>query len=792
MTRTPRRAPRVFATPEDEPRARRASDVVRLAAGVVALVVLSFAAEPTPGFAQALERFVAAVPDFTDNLWQFLADLLSLLAIVLIAGAAVRRRWSIVRDVGLAAALTIIVWRVVAEAVIGSAPLWRSVRGAEPPPTYPSAHVALGTAVIVAIAPHLTRALRRLCTWIVFLAALSLVILGATTALGAVVGAIVGLVAAAAIHLAFGSSGGRPPLDQVGAALAELGVTVTRLDPADLQQAGLYLVHASRDDGADLVVKVYGRDAHDSALLSTVWRSVWFREAGSPLRFGRLQQVEHEAFLTLLAGQAGVLTDRVVTAGATADDDALLVLERRGRLVAGAGGDARSDATGTCRQVWGLVRALHGAGIAHGCLDEEHLIGHDGQLGVIDLRGSVVAASEAQRRSDEVQALVTTAFLVGGDEAARIAVAEQGTDAVEAMLPYLQASVLTPTHRRRIRADELDLDDLRTTAAAAAGADAPPLVQLHRVTIGSLIRVLLPALALIAIISAFAGLDFNDLKDQLQDATWWLVALGLVIAQTPRVSQAASTMGASPVPLPLGPVYALQLAISYINLAVPSTAGRMAINIRFFQRHGVPPAAAVATGAIDGFAGFIVQASLLLGILLFTPVSLDIDVGSAVDDASSLLILVLVIIAVPVLTVLAVGRWRRWVFGWARRLGVEAWGAVRGLRSPRRILLLIGGNLVTEVLFACALAAFATALGFPISIGEALLINISVALLSGLMPIPGGIGVAEGGLTFGLVQVGVPEEVALVIALVYRAASFYLPPTWGFFAFRWLERNEHI
>ena len=778
----------MFATPEDEPRARRASDIVLVASGVVALVLLSFAAEPAPGFARALERFVAALPDFTDNLWQFLADLLSLLALLLIVAAVVRRRWSIVRDVGLAAALAVVVWRVVAEAVIGSAPLWHSVRGAEPPPTYPSAHVALGTAVVVAIAPHLTRPLRRLCTWIVCLAALSLVILGATTAIGAVVGGIVGLVTAAAVHLAFGSSGGRPSLDQVGIALDELGVPVTRLDPADLQPAGLHLLHASRDDGAELVVKVYGRDAHDSALLSTVWRAVWFREAGSPLRFGRLQQVEHEAFLTLLAGQAGVLTDRVVTAGATADDDALLVLERRGRVVAGGG----PDAAGLCRAIWGLVRALHDAGIAHGCIDEEHLVSHDGDLGVIDLRGSAVAASEAQRRADEVQALVTTALLVGGAEAARVAVAEQGAGAVEGMLPYLQASVLTPSHRRRIRSGELDLDDLRTEAATAAGAEAPPLLQLRRVTIGSLVGVLLPAFALIAVISAFAGLDLNELGDQLRDATWWLVVIGLFVAQTPRVSQAASTMGASPVTLPLGPAYALQLAVSYINLAVPSTAGRMAINIRFFQRHGVPPAAAVATGAIDGFAGFVVQGSLLLAILLFTPVSLDVDVGSAVDNASGLLALVVVIVVVSVLAVVAVGPWRRWVLGWARRLGVEAWGAIRGLRSPRRLLLLVGGNLVTEVLFACALATFAHALGYPIGFGEALLINISVALLSGLMPVPGGIGVAEGGLTFGLVQVGVPEEVALVIALAYRAASFYLPPVWGFFAFRWLERNEHI
>ena len=72
------------------------------------------------------------------------------------------------------------------------------------------------------------------------------------------------------------------------------------------------------------------------------------------------------------------------------------------------------------------------------------------------------------------------------------------------------------------------------------------------------------------------------------------------------------------------------------------------------------------------------------------------------------------------------------------------------------------------------------------------MINVSVALLSGLIPVPGGIGVTEGGLTYGLVQVGLPEEVALAAALMYRLASFYLPPIWGFFAMRWLERHDHL
>jgi glycosyltransferase 2 family protein len=58
--------------------------------------------------------------------------------------------------------------------------------------------------------------------------------------------------------------------------------------------------------------------------------------------------------------------------------------------------------------------------------------------------------------------------------------------------------------------------------------------------------------------------------------------------------------------------------------------------------------------------------------------------------------------------------------------------------------------------------------------------------------VPGGIGVTEGSLTFGLVTAGVPEEIALAAVLMYRMATFYLPPIWGFFAFRWLEHNRHL
>jgi uncharacterized membrane protein YbhN (UPF0104 family) len=58
-------------------------------------------------------------------------------------------------------------------------------------------------------------------------------------------------------------------------------------------------------------------------------------------------------------------------------------------------------------------------------------------------------------------------------------------------------------------------------------------------------------------------------------------------------------------------------------------------------------------------------------------------------------------------------------------------------------------------------------------------INMSVSLLGSLVPVPGNIGVAEFGLTIGLVSAGMTDEAAFAAVLLYRIATFYLPPLWG-------------
>jgi uncharacterized membrane protein YbhN (UPF0104 family) len=789
----PRIGPRLFATEADEPRARRAGDVLLLVGAAVVALALSTAADPLPRFVRDLDRLLTGLPGALDPVWQLLADLLTVLALAVAVASLIRRRWTVTRDLLVAAVVTLACWVVLGRLATGQWPdVLDAVRSTSPPPFYPSLRVALTGAVVLTATPHLTRPARRLGHWAIALAGMSTVMLGATGALGALAAVAVAMVAAAVVHLVFGSSAGRPSLKLVRSGLTDVGVTVVALGATDRQQAGLFTVDATEPDGGSLLVKVYGRDAYDSALVSTIWRTIWYREAGAPRRFGRREQVEHEAFVTLFAQQGGILTDEVVTAGTTVSDDALLVLRRRGRsldeIVATEGSASVEPA-----QLWALVDRLGATGIAHGVLDLDHLlVGDDGTLGIRGFRGATVAPTEEQRRADDVQALITTVQLVGSEAAIAAARDEVGPERLAAALPYLQPPTLTPDQRRAARDGVVDLDELREAAAVAAGVDAPKLEQLRRITVGSLIRVVLPALAVFMIVSALADLDVAAFRLVLSDASWVIAAIGFVVTQLPRFTQALSTLGSVPIPLPLGPVYALQLATSYINIAIPSAAARIAMNIRFSQRHGLPPATAVASGALDGLSGFIVQASLLIGLLMLTPLSIDLDLSSTIDDTERLLLGLVIFVGAVVAVVLAVSRLRQFVVGWTRRVVTEAAAALKGLASFRRIALLFGGNLATEILFAASLGVFVAAMGYRVGLDELLLINMSVALLSGLIPIPGGIGVTEGGLTFGLVQAGVPEEVAFAAVLLYRLASFYLPPIWGFFALRWLERNDHL
>jgi uncharacterized protein (TIRG00374 family) len=342
----------------------------------------------------------------------------------------------------------------------------------------------------------------------------------------------------------------------------------------------------------------------------------------------------------------------------------------------------------------------------------------------------------------------------------------------------------------------LDIDALRSAAAGVIGVDEPAMVELRRVSPRTLVTVVVLAMVAFALITTLGNVGLDEIVDTLERAEpVWLV-LGLLVAQLPFLSQAVSTRGACPRPLPFGPVAMLQLAIAFVALAVPSTAGRLALGIRFFQRQGVPPTAAVSISAIDSFSGFLVQIALLILTLVFGIGAVDLTLDLPQDtNLSGLLRLLGVLVAAAVIAVvvgLSLPSLRRRLFERIRPLFDEAIDTVRGLRSRGKLVQLFGGNLASQILYAAALGLTLRAFGGELNLATLVVVYVGAALFGGLMPVPGGIGVVEAALTAGLIAAGIDNVSATAAALTFRMATFYLPPVWGWVAVRWLERHSYL
>ncbi len=771
---------------------RRATDVVLLAAALLGALALITAQPPTP-FERALLRFLAVFPNWMGPAWSFLIGVVALWAVVMVVAPLVSRRPRITLEALLAVVLALALGLVAARLATGTWPSLDDSMGLTMHRQFPAVRLAIAAAVIAVADAHLAHPLRVTGRWILFLGAAAAMLAGSTDVTGTAAALLIGLGAGAAVRLALGTSAGRPTVAAVSAALADFGITATGLEPTERQAAGVFLVRARDADGAALEIKVYGRDAYDNQLLAKLWRTLWYRDSGPTVGLTRAYPAEHEAFVTLLAREAGVRAVEVVTAGMTAAGDALLVLRPAGRPLSALAAEALDDEQ--LRDGWVELQRLATAGIYHGRIDPDS-VRVDGRSVVLgDFAGGTLADERERALIDQAQLLVTTATVVGSERAVAAALAAAGSDGVAAVLPYLQQAALGGSLRRASKAAGTDLDELRDQAAAAAGTEAPEPVRLRRVTWGVVVQLALLVFAAAAVLSFVGSVDLGELREDIRTASWEWILAAAVVAQLPRLTQAVSTLGAVPADVPYGPVYVLQLATSYLNLALPSSIARMAVNVRFFQLIGVPPAVAVAAGAIDSFVGNVVQATLLLLLLVFSEATLTLHLSTPATPGIRHVLILLIAIGIVVLLVsmLRIGRLART----RAREAAARWlpqirAAVASLRRPRKLTQLLLGSAGTEVLFATALGMFARGMGFPLSIAELLVINMSVSLFSSFIPVPGGIGIVEGGLAVGLTAAGLPESAAFATALLYRIATFYLPPFWGWFALHWLRANRYL
>jgi uncharacterized membrane protein YbhN (UPF0104 family) len=453
-----------------------------------------------------------------------------------------------------------------------------------------------------------------------------------------------------------------------------------------------------------------------------------------------------------------------------------------------ASSDQVDDAS--LRELWEEVARLRAAGISHGRLNASNVILLDEGPMLLDFAAATLGAPQSTLDIDVAELLVATTLLVGADRALPAAIAGVGEEAVAGAMPFLQRAALTPHLRDLGRTHEGTLKDLRSGAAKATGSDEPPeIAPMRRVRPRDLVLTAFVIVAAYLLITQLAEIGFDAIAEELRDAEVAWVVVALIVAQLTFVAQAVSLRGAVIAPLPLLPCVVLQSAIKFINLTVPSSAGRIAINARFLQRMGVPTEQAVVSGAIDGVSETLVQLLIVAATLPFSRTAIDTDQIELSAPDGRLVAAIVVALVVAVVIVLTVPRLRDRVVPTVRSALSSIWAVAR---TRRKRLELFGGNIATSLLFALALGAVCRAYGVDVSFAELLLINTAASAFAGLMPVPGGIGAAEAAITAGLAAVGVDESTAFAIAFTHRLCTYYLPPIWGSVALRWLSRKGYV
>jgi glycosyltransferase 2 family protein len=776
----------LLAPAEPGRRNRRPVDATFLFLASLATSLAAVAARAAPDVDIEIAAALSSIFGWAPNLWRAAFVLTLSYALLIVGDVMLRQRWRLARDLLVAAVAVVVVGLILGRVVNEEASQVEAHLFSNW--GFPEFRLSTAVAVFAVASPELVRPARLLAFWLTAGAGVGAVVLG-TGRPSQVLGAFaLGLAASALVRLAFGSAAGVPPAEQVRAALGSLGIVLDDVRVAARQRIGAADYVGTSADGDELRVRVLGRDAQDTQRLVRRWRLLAYRDPPRSAPVGRLEQVEHEAVTTLLAAQANVRVPDVMTVGLAAKDDAIVVM-RQPDIAPLELSSPHAVADDMLENLWLQVARLHDAGIAHGRLNASNvLVTLNGPM-LVDFAAATLGAPQSLLDIDAAELLVACTILVGPERALKSAVDAGWQDSIARMLPYLQRAALTPHLRDLARSHEIALKDLRAAAARAAGVDEPEIASLRRVRMKDLVLMAAVIFAAYLLISQLADIGFGTIADELRDAEVVWVVVALVLAQTTFLPSGISVRGGVATPLPLLPCVVLQSALKFINLTVPSSAGRVATNLRCLQRMGAPRAEALVGGTIDDASNTLIQATLFALSLPLVGVDIDTSQFQGAGPDRRLLGAIGLALVVIVVLVLAVPKLRARVLPGLRDACLGLWNVAR-LRRKR--MEVFGGGAASELLYALALGATCLAYGVHLNFAQLVFINTSASVLSSVVPVPGGIGAAEAALSAGLIAMGVDESTAFAIAITQRLCTFYLPPIWGYASLKWLARKGYV
>jgi uncharacterized protein (TIRG00374 family) len=785
----------VFAPDGDGATRRRGSDVIRLVASILIVFCCWLVIGANSHFESSVAKFLSPPP----NGIQWLVSIVWVVGtfgviVFLVLTALFSRRRNVIRDVVLAG--------LVAAGICELLHLLFGAHGDRPPDPslsgfnldFPLVLVATTFAVVAAALPYLSRLMQRSVKLVIALLAVATVVDGSGLPGSVVASLAIGWGVAAALHLTFGSPLGLPSSREVTVLLSNLGVEAELLEPSPEQVWGVARFKGT-DGAGPLDVSVYGRDAVDAQFFNKFYRFFVYRDSGPTLTLTRVQQVEHEAYLTLMAGRGGAHVPEVVAAGPTgpAKDAVIVTRPPAGTRLADLADDDALLSDATLDRFLAQVLALRDANIAHGSISANTIVvGLDGSSGLTDFRGSTFVTSSDRSDNDVAAALAAVALKVGAERTIASAARVLPNDILAKALPRLQSAALDPVSSRNLHGKKALLADLRTRGAEVTGVEVPKLVETRRISGVNLVMVIGSLIGGYALISVFVNVaaSFSTIKG----ADWGWVTVAFILAQLTYPSLAFMTTGSTLTPLIYGRVLAVEVANSFVALAIPM--GPLAMRIRFFQKQGSTVTAAVSSGAVASSVSWAVKGLLFVIAIPLAYGTLDVsDKGGTGGHSQAvwLVAIVVLIVAVVVGVALIVPRLRRMARAKIAPTLSDVWSQLKTLMTePLKLVEMIGGAFCAQFLIILCTGASLHAFGQHLPLSTIIVILTTASMVGGVSPVPGGMGVVAAGMIIGFTSAGLSQSDAVVVTFIQRLVTAYLPPLWGWVTLVWIRRKDYI
>ena len=548
-----------------------------------------------------------------------------------------------------------------------------------------------------------------------------------------------------------------------------------------------YLVRQN-DGRPDLDVLLLDRQALVAALFQRVWRRLRLRTAPHPRVLRSLRTgLEHEALVSYAAVAAGVRTRKVAASAGLGPDAALVAYEHvPGRTLDRLADEEVTDALLT--DAWTQFRLLQSREISHRALvPEAVLIAEDGAVHLVGLADGDIAASELVLQADTAQLLTTLALRAGAERAVRSAVAVLGPDPVGVALPLLQPIALARCTRTALKEQPELLDAIRAEVLRARPQAPVRPIRLERLRPRTLVAVVGAVVAGCLLLPPFFSTDDNPITTLAgADPGWMTLA---VLAAT--ASHLAATMGFAgfvPERLNLWHATLAQVAGSFVKIVSPGGVGGVALNTRFLQRSGIPTAQALSSVGVGQLLGLVLH---LLQLGAFASL-MNQNPGSELD-ALPIVVGGLAGAAVLLSIVAAVAPARRWLVARLRPLTSEVLPRLLDLlRSPGRLAAGITGQLLVSLCLVTCLYCCAHAVGAEPGFAAVAVVLLVGNAVGSAAPTPGGAGITDGALSFGLVATAGMTQGSVAAVALYRLLTLLLPVLPGWAAFAWLQRRKAL